>query len=166
MKVGDRSSLRSNLVSDDWLTKVGSKIKIEKVIIAGPKTISNKNALKTIQAETTEALIGAFYKCFLSIEFIEYWLKSFWEREAEQTLSDPFMNNSKSALQEWCQKTHNDIPIYRIKQISDKHGDPHKFLCEVYIDDKKIAEGEGGSHKKAEKEAALKAINLLIDNNN
>ena len=37
MKVGERSELRSHLVSDQWLEEVGKKIKIRSVLIIGKK---------------------------------------------------------------------------------------------------------------------------------
>ena len=37
MSVGERSELRAQIVSDEWLTKLGEKINIEKLIIKGPK---------------------------------------------------------------------------------------------------------------------------------
>jgi len=36
MSVGDRSDLRAQIVSDEWLTKLGKNIGIEKLIIKGP----------------------------------------------------------------------------------------------------------------------------------
>ena len=65
MSVGDRSALRSQIVSDEWLTKLGKKIFIEKVIIKGPKAMGDENSNDTIIAETSEALIGAIYKLSL-----------------------------------------------------------------------------------------------------
>ena len=65
LSVGERSELRAQIVSDEWLTKLGKKISIEKVIIKGPKAMGDKNSKETIIAETSEALIGAIYKLSL-----------------------------------------------------------------------------------------------------
>ena len=65
MCVGDRSKLRSEIVSDEWLNQIGKKIDIESMIIKGPEAIGDKNSGDTIIAEATEALIGAIYKCCL-----------------------------------------------------------------------------------------------------
>jgi len=64
MSVGERSELRAQIVSDEWLTKLGEKIDIEKLIIKGPKALGDENSKNTIIGEATEALIGAVYKCF------------------------------------------------------------------------------------------------------
>ena len=42
MSVGERSELRAQIVSDEWLTKLGEKIDIEKLIIKGPKALGDK----------------------------------------------------------------------------------------------------------------------------
>ena len=68
MSVGERSELRAQIVSDEWLTKLGEKIDIEKLIIKGPKALGDENSRNTITCEATEALIGAVYKCFNSIQ--------------------------------------------------------------------------------------------------
>ena len=74
MAVGERSALRSQLVSDSWLTQVGKSIHIEKILITGKKAEKDSSALATLQAEATEALIGAIYKCNKNLEQVHTWL--------------------------------------------------------------------------------------------
>ena len=154
MSVGSRSELRSQIVSDEWLTELGKKIFIEKVIIKGPKAMGDENSKDTIIAETSEALIGAIYKCFNSINEVNIWLDNFWKKDAELYLQAPHKYNAKSALQEWCQSQGFDLPIYKINEVSKNHGDPKRFSCEIYINGSKKAFSFGHSHKKAEKNAA------------
>ena len=154
MSVGTRSELRSQIVSDEWLTELGKKIFIEKVIIKGPKAMGDENSKDTIIAETSEALIGAIYKCFNSINEVNIWLDNFWKKDAELYLQAPHKYNAKSALQEWCQSQGFDLPIYKIYEVSKNHGDPKRFSCEIYINGSKKAFSFGHSHKKAEKNAA------------
>ena len=161
MSVGNRSELRSQIVSDEWLTELGKKIFIEKVIIKGPKAMGDENSKETIIAETTEALIGAIYKCFNSINEVNLWLDKFWEKDAESYLKAPYKYNAKSALQEWCQSNGFDLPIYKIYEISQNHGDPKRFSCEIYVNGSKEAYSFGHSHKKAEKNAAIILIEKI-----
>ena len=44
MSVGERSELRAQIVSDEWLTQLGKKIDIEKLIIKGPKALGDTNS--------------------------------------------------------------------------------------------------------------------------
>ena len=162
MSVGSRSELRSQIVSDEWLTELGKKIFIEKVIIKGPKAMGDENSKDTIIAETSEALIGAIYKCFNSINEVNIWLDNFWKKDAELYLQAPHKYNAKSALQEWCQNKGFDLPIYKIYEVSKNHGDPKRFSCEIYINGSKKAFSFGHSHKKAEKNAASILIQKIF----
>ncbi len=162
MSVGTRSELRSQIVSDEWLTELGKKIFIEKVIIKGPKAMGDENSKDTIIAETSEALIGAIYKCFNSINEVNIWLDNFWKKDAELYLQAPHKYNAKSALQEWCQSQGFDLPIYKIYEVSKNHGDPKRFSCEIYINGYKKASSFGHSHKKAEKNAASILIQKIF----
>ena len=159
MSVGNRSELRSQIVSDEWLTKLGKKIFIEKVINKGPKAINDQSSKDTIIAETTEALIGAIYKCFNSIKEVNIWLDIVWKKDSELFLETPYKFNAKSSLQEWCQSKGFELPVYKINEISKNHGDPKRFSCEIYINGSKQAFSFGKSHKNAEKNAA----SLLIE---
>ncbi len=158
MKVGERSALRSHLVSDNWLTKVGRSLKIEQVLIVGPKATGDKSALTTLQAEATEALIGALYECYQELEIIHNWLIPHWIEASSKILNDPYMYNSKSALQEWSQSNGYKLPKYESQELSKVHGDPKRFFCKVHMDQKIIGEGWGGSRKSAEKAAAAFAL--------
>ncbi len=162
MSVGKRSELRSQIVSDEWLTELGKTISIEEVIVKGPKAIGDDNSKETIIAETSEALIGAIYKCFNSIHEVNLWLDNFWKKDAELYLKAPYKFNAKSALQEWCQRQGFELPIYKIYEISKNHGDPKRFSCEIYINGSKEAHSFGHSHKKAEKNAAFILIEKIF----
>ena len=154
MSVGGRSALRAQIVSDEWLTKLGNKIEIETVIAQGPKALGDKNSKDTIIAEATEALIGAIYKCFNSIEEVNLWLDDIWTQDSEIFLKAPYKFNAKSALQEWCQKEGFNLPEYKISEVSQIHGDEKRFKCEIYINGFKKASSFGQSHKRAEKNTA------------
>ena len=162
MSVGDRSVLRSQIVSDEWLTKLGKNIFIDRVINKGSKAINDENANDTIIAETTEALIGAIYKCFNSIKEVNLWLDSLWEKDSELFLKTPYKFNAKSSLQEWCQSKGFDLPLYKIKELSKDNGDPKRFSCEIYINGSKKALCFGKSHKQAEKNAARILIEKIF----
>ncbi len=161
LKVGERSALRAQLVSDEWLAKVGGAICIEKAMEIAPKALNDKAAAQTIAAEGTEALIGALYECLKTVDSIQMWLEPFWHIESTRVLSDPHKQNSKSALQEWSQKKGVKMPVYEIAEVSKVHGDSRRFHCKVFLEKKIAGEGWGSSRKKAEKYAAKKALNSL-----
>jgi len=162
MSVGERSELRAQIVSDEWLTKLGKNIGIEAVIIKGPKALGDANSNNTIIAEATEALIGAIYKCFNSIQEINIWLDDIWEEDAKILLKAPYKFKAKSVLQEWCQSRGYDLPVYEIVEVSKKNGDPNRFSCNIWIKGNKESCGFGKSHKEAEKNAARVLIERFI----
>ena len=165
LSVGERSELRAQIVSDEWLAKFGKKIHLERIILVGPKAMGDSFSKDTIIAEITEALIGAFYKCFSSVKEINLWLDKYWLEDSKLILDAPYKFNAKSKLQEWCQSRSINLPIYKIIETSKTHGDQKRFYCEVFIEDKLYASSYGQSHKKAEKIAASKAIESIININ-
>ena len=161
MQVGERSELRSHLVSDQWLEEVGEKIKIKSVLVIGKQALRDKSANATIQAEATEALIGALYESLTILDPIKDWLIPFWNEKSQEILADPHKKNYKSALQELTQREGLSIPAYKTIEIDKKHDNPKRFFCTVYIKNRYIAEGWGKSMKQAEKDAASKALKYL-----
>jgi len=164
MQVGERSELRSHLVSDQWLAEVGNQINIKSVLLIGKKAIRDKSANATIQAEATEALIGALYESLALLDPIKNWLLPFWDETSKEVLADPHKKNYKSALQELTQSEGLSIPVYKTIEVDKKHDNPKRFFCTVYIKNLSIAEGMGKSIKQAEKDAAKKALKQLDDN--
>ena len=163
MSVGESSELRAQIVSDEWLTKLGKKIGIEKLIIKGAKALGDGNSKDTIIGEATEALIGAIYKCFDSIQEVNIWLDEMWEEDSKILLEAPYKYNAKSVLQEWCQSRALDLPIYKIIEVTKKNGDPKRFYCDILIKGSKESSAFGKSRKQAEKNAAKNLIEKYIN---
>ena len=162
MSVGEISELRAQIVSDEWLTKLGKKIGIEQLIIRGPKALGDENSKNTIIAEATEALIGSLYKCFNSIQEVNLWLDDIWDEDSKMFLEAPYKFKSKTVLQEWCQSKGFDLPIYKIIEVSKINGDPKRFSCEIFISGLKESSAFGKSHKQAETNAARFLIEKFI----
>jgi ribonuclease-3 len=162
MSVGERSELRAQIVSDEWLTKLGKKIGIESLIIKGPKALGDENSRNTIIGESTEALIGALYKCFNSINEVNLWLDDIWEEDSETFLKAPYKFKAKTVLQEWCQSKGFDLPVYKITEVSKINGDPKRFSCNIFINELKQSSAFGKSHKQAETNAARNLIEQFI----
>jgi len=162
MSVGERSELRALIVSDEWLIKLGKKIDIEKLIIKGPKALGDENSKNTIIGEASEALVGAVYKCFYSIQEVNLWLDDIWEEDSELFLKAPYKFKSKTVLQEWCQSKGFNLPVYKIIEVSKKNGDPKRFSCDIFIEGSKESSAFGKSHKQAETNAARILIEKFI----
>ena len=162
LSVGERSSLRAQLVSDRWLAELGHSITIDQWWQIGPKASGDAAAQATIRAELTEALIGAVYR-INGLTAVHQWLTPYWQRTAEIVLLDPHHANYKSALQEWSQRQGLGLPIYRSDEMSQRHGDSRRFRCTVSLPPQLQAEGWGRSRREAERKAAQAALGQLTD---
>ena len=160
MPVGERSSLRAQLVSDRWLAELGTAVEIERYWRIGPKASGDGTAAATIRAELSEALIGAVYR-IAGIDAVQHWLTPHWTRSAKAVLADPHRGNSKSALQEWSQGKGLGLPNYSSEEINQQHGNPRRFHCTVTLPPDLKAEGWGGSRREAEQQAARTALAQL-----
>ena len=161
LPVGERSALRAQLVSDRWLAAVGEAAGIEAVQRIGAKARGDAAGQATLRAEATEALIGAIYQGWGSLEPVHRWLTPHWQRSSAAVLADPHKGNAKSALQEWSQARKLGLPSYSSSETSQRHGDPRRFHCQVSLKGEPLAEGWGGSRREAEQKAAQAALQGL-----
>jgi ribonuclease-3 len=159
LPVGERSALRAQLVSDQWLAQLGETIGITCWWRIGAKACGDAAAHATVRAELSEALIGAVYT-ISGLPAVQTWLKPHWEQTSRVILADPHRGNSKSALQEWSQGQDLGLPIYDTREVSRHHGDPRRFHCRVNLPELD-AEGWGGSRRAAEQQAAREALQAL-----
>ena len=161
LPVGERSALRAQLVSDRWLASVGEDAGVAPLLVIGAKARGDAAGQATLRAEATEALIGAIYQGWGSLEPVHTWLTPHWQRTSAAVLADPHKGNAKSALQEWSQARKLGLPSYRSAETSQRHGDPRRFHCKVELRGQPTAEGWGGSRREAEQKAAQAALQRL-----
>ncbi len=155
---GELSKLKSTAANTTSLSEFGKRIKLDKNILLGKgEEKSGGRKKKTILAGAFEALVAAVYldgglkeaKTFLipQLEFI------FKKIRAESYL----INNYKSALQEYLQKKDLPTPVYKTVTTT---GPDHKksFIVEVFLEKRPLAKAKGSSKKRAEQNAAQKAL--------
>jgi ribonuclease-3 len=155
---GELSKLKSSATSTLALARLAKSIKLDKVILLGRGEEKSGGRKKvSILAGAFEALAGAVYidgGFEAAVRFVRPLLGPVLKplRSESQTV-----NNSKSALQEICQKAGLPAPAYLI--VSEK-GPAHDrtFVVEVRLGDKVLAKSKGASKKSAEQAAAEKAL--------
>ena len=150
---GDLTKKRSQLISGQTLWGVGLDLNLNEYLKIGAK-VNPKG--KRILAGALEAYIGAIYldSDFLTVQkIIENLFK-------EKINEDSPLVNYKSSLQEWCQKKHKTIPIYKVKK---EEGPQHKkiFYINVFIKDDCLGSGSDYQKKQAEQIAAKEAVDKL-----
>lgn len=154
---GFLSHLKSQLVSTETLSKFAKKLEFDKKIFlsSGEEKNGGKENPKILE-DTFEA--------YLAYIFLKKGLKKA-KKIVEELLKDEIKTkmesleklDSKSYLQQLCQKNGFSIPEYKLNK---QEGPPHKpiFKIDVLIDGKYFGSGVGTSKKEAEQRAAEEAL--------
>lgn len=158
---GTLSRLRANLVNGETLAGVARRLQLGDALRLGPGELKSGGFRRgSILAGALEAVIGAVWLdggYDAARDFVERALAP--ETDAvslERAIKDP-----KTRLQEWLQAHQRSLPDY---QVTGTHGREHarQFSVECRVDGLPApVEGEGGSRRKAEQDAAARALALL-----
>jgi ribonuclease III len=160
LAVGERSSLRAQLVSDRWLAELAQQLQLDQLIQKGPSATNDSAAQATIRAECCEALVGAIYQCW-GLDAARLWLEPHWQLSCLELEADPHLYNWKSALQEWSQASLAELPEYQSEERNRSHGNPQRFFSQVSLKQKAYGSGWGASRREAEQQAAKAALAKL-----
>lgn len=169
---GELTRLRSALVSRKHLGHVAARLKLGRYLRLGKgEERSGGRKKAALLANCMEAVIAALYldgglettRNFVEREIIT---PSVMELQKE-LLEGRSIGDHKSALQEYLQAQKGGQPIYVVK---GETGPDHRkrFTVEVRLADngtqgKALARGSGTTKKKAEQEAARRALEKLLD---
>ncbi len=154
---GGLTRIRSEVVSEKGLSDIARTLQIGQWIRLGRGELNNGGQEKpSLVADAFEALLGAVYQDagFAKASLV-----------IERVFSDPvdasaqlrYGSDHKTCLQERMQARFNELPDYRLSQVS---GPDHNrvFFMEVYFQDKLVGRGSGTSKKSAEQQAAAAAL--------
>ena len=133
------------LVSNEMLKPLAAKINLEKYILHG--TLENIN---DIFAEVIEALIASIYLDRGYNEAKNFVYNFFDIKDALSKIGD---SNPIGKFQEEAKKRGYNYPEYREIDEWGPDNDKH-FKQGLYLNDNKVAEGEGTTKKEANKRAA------------
>jgi ribonuclease-3 len=159
---GELSKLKASATSTLALAQLARAIKLDKAVLLGKGEEKCGGRKKvSILAGSFEALAGAIYLdggFDAARRFVCGLLRSSLKPIKSETLT---INNSKSALQEICQKAGLPAPDYRL--VTEK-GPAHDrtFVVEVHLGDKVLAKSKGPSKKSAEQKAAEKVLKAFF----
>ncbi len=173
--VGEFAAIRSILVSDRLLAELAESYGVEPYLLIGTNATGNPIGRQSWLADAFEAVLGALYLSTHNMDLIRPWLDRALKTRAAEVLNDPARFNYKDALQEWTQRKHKILPEYRVQENKDfkpskteATPDPssyqaHRFIAEVWLENRCLATGIGRSKKAAEQAAAKEAL-LAIPN--
>lgn len=156
---GELTKWKTNLVNHEACNYYAKCLKIEPYLIIKDEDAKNIRG-ESPYGDLFEAFIAALYLDggFEAIHalILTHLLVAFEERLKIES------KDSKTALQEYFQKSHHELPTY---EVISEQGPEHekKFVVAVVFQGEVLAKGHGPSIKKAEKMAAKKALegNLL-----
>jgi ribonuclease-3 len=159
--VGELSALRANLVSDRTLTDLADHLGLEPFLQIAASAAGDLAARDSRLADLVEAILAALYLSRGNLSLVRPWLDTHLGRLAEQLRQDPARQNYKAALQELTQAHHKALPDYRMTEVSQVHGDAHRFQAEVWFQDQCWGKGQGRSIKLAQQQAAQVAYQAM-----
>jgi ribonuclease III len=170
---GELTRVRAQLVSRQHMAQVASAIGLgDHLRLSKGEERSGLRRKSTVLSDSMEAVMGALF-LDSGLEPVRAFARTQVMGDdavaelAEQLRSGAALGNYKSALQERLQAIHAGTPEYRVKNES---GPPHrrKFVVEVRVKTadstvgEPLASGSGKTKKRAEQDAARRALDDLL----
>jgi len=154
---GDLAKIKSAAVSETTLAKLARGLNLGSFVMMGKgEENSGGRNRSSILANTFEAVIGAIY-LDLGLKESRRFILSLIKEDIERIDHLTYMRDPKTNLQEYVQKKYKERPVYEV--IEEKGPDHQKiFLVQLIIHGKKFSIGNGSSKRKAEMDAAKKAL--------
>lgn len=157
---GELTRMKSLMVSREILVRQAEKMDLGKYLILGDaEDHSGGRKRRSILADAFEALLGAVYLdggCEPARDFVH----EFLYRDMNRFVREEFSDNYKSMLLEYCQGRGDGVPRYRV--VRERGPDHQKeFTVEVLMKGTVMGSGRGFTKKKAEQEAAFKAVKAV-----
>ncbi len=153
---GELTRLRSQVVKGETLARLSRGLGLGEYIVFGPGELkSGSRRRASILADVLESIIGAIYidADLHTVEavILRLFIEPLADSNPEKIIKDP-----KTRLQEYLQARNIDLPEYQVTEVT---GPAHKqhFTIECRINSLQLeTQGEGGSRKVAEQDAAEK----------
>ena len=161
--VGELSTVRSYLVSDQTLTGIAEKVDLESFLQVSAAAAGDHAARPARLADAVEAILAVLYLSTGDLRLVRPWLDPHLEPLVTQLTQNPARHNPKTALQELLQKQYKTLPEYRTIEVSAVHGDVERFRSEVWFHDRFLGAGVGASRKAAEQAAALEGYHTMCE---
>jgi ribonuclease-3 len=155
---GMLTRMRAALSNRTFLHSIAEIIELGKYIKVGKgERIDSGPARRTILADACEAVIGAIYLDG-GLDAARVFILREWGPFVESSELEGRWMNPKGRLQELAQATLKTHPVYRITKAAGRAHDMH-FEVEVELNGKLLGKGHGSSKRKAQKNAAIDALN-------
>ncbi|MCR5535857.1 MAG: ribonuclease III [Succinivibrio sp.] len=159
---GDLTRMRSTLVRETTLAEIARDFHLGENLRLGPgerKTGGDRK--QSMIADAVESVIGAmFVDSHENYPLVRKVVLSWFEDRLEHIKPGDGQKDHKSVLQELLQSQHLPLPDYEVIKITGAEN-AQQFTVEVRINNVPNFQGKGTSKRKAEQEAAGKALEYL-----
>ncbi|MBK9131003.1 MAG: ribonuclease III [Gammaproteobacteria bacterium] len=158
---GALSRLRANLVNGEVLARRARNLDLGEELLLGPGELKSGGYRRdSILAGALEALIGAAY-LESGLDAARQLVRTVLGEEIEAVSPDQATKDPKTRLQEYLQARRMPLPEYRVMTVEGQdHAQLFRVECRVTGLDEALS-GEGNSRRRAEQDAAGKALQLL-----
>ena len=158
---GKLTRLRATLVKKETLARLGRELGLGDYLLLGSGELKSGGYDRdSILADAMEAVFGAVY-VDSDIERARQLVLNLYDEMLQEVTPDSVKKDPKTQLQEYLQQHSHLLPIYSTLRVEGKAHKQH-FIVECVVpglDD--TVKGEGISRRKAEQQAASKALQLL-----
>lgn len=154
---GGLTRIRAEVVSEKGLADIAVRLQIGRWLRLGRgEYISGGKDKPSLLADTLEALLGAVY-CDGGFAAACGVIEKNFADVIHFSTRQRYGSDHKTCLQERLQARFNQLPEYRLSQVT---GPDHsrEFFTAVYFNDKLLGRGSGTSKKNAEQQAAAAAL--------
>ena len=160
---GKMTVMRVEIENNETLGRIAKELDIKPhLYLSNSEKSAKGKGENSLLANALEAIIGALYLDEENIDSVRKFIGKKILDELLQILLLDDISNPITPLQEISQKRYEKLPRYEFTKISGNSHNP-KYKAEVFLNNEKIAEGEGWSKKQAKKRAAKKAL-ILVTN--
>jgi len=154
---GELTAIRAALVNTESISAAAKSLSAEDYLrLSKGEAKSTGRGRDVILANTYEAIIGAIY-LDQGYESARDFISDTLFGKAEEIVSQESWRDDKSLFQEKAQENVSITPTYKTLSASGPDHDK-VFTVGVFLEDEKVAEGEGKSKQEAESEAARRAL--------
>jgi len=156
---GELTNYRAALVNGKMLAKISKEIGLEDYLLMSRGEAKDLGkARQYLLANALEAVIGAIY-LDQGYKKSEKFITDCVLSKMKYVLDEKLYQDPKSKFQEEAQEKAGVTPVYKvIKEWGPDHD--RNFVIGIYLENEKIAEGEGTSKQAAQRNAAKKGLEV------
>ncbi len=155
---GQLSRLRAFLVKEKALSELATELNFSQFLILGSGELKSGGFRRaSILSDTFEAIIGAVL-LDSDYQIVQQYILNIYQNKLVALSLDMAEKDPKTKLQEWLQARSHPTPVYDVVRSSGKdHAKTYWVMCRLGFQNIKV-EGYGASRRKAEQDAASKAM--------